>query len=78
MGNNDKWEVGLSEYALPPPKIETYQAFRVVRQSRAPIYCNLITPQFMGVQLARCLRTITIPSQCCVQKFAKIPNLPSK
>ena len=76
LGNNDNWEVGLSEYACPPPKPWTHQAFAVVGQYRALIYCKLITPQFVGVQLVRCLRTITIPSQYCDYKFTKIHYLP--
>ena len=63
LGNNDRWEVGLSEYAFPPQQLGNHQAFAVIGQSRALIYCNLITPQFVGVQLIRCLRTTTITSQ---------------
>jgi hypothetical protein len=76
LGNNDTWEVGLSEYACPPPKPGTHQAFDVVGHSRALIYCNLITPQFVGGQLVRCLRTITIPSLYCDYKFINICYLP--
>jgi hypothetical protein len=63
LGSNDKWEVGLCEYACTPPKFGTHQAFDIVGQSRGLIYCNLTAPQFVGDQLVRCLRTITIPSQ---------------
>ena len=76
LGNNDRWEVGLCEYACPPPKPGTNQAFEVIGQYRALIYCNLITPQFVGGQLVRCLRTITIPSQYCIHKFINIHYLP--
>ena len=76
LGNNDRWEVGLSEYACPPPKPGTHHAFAVIRQSRALIYCNLIAPPFVGGPLVMCLRTITIPSQYCDYKFTNIHYLP--
>jgi hypothetical protein len=75
LGNNDRWEVGLSEYACPPPKPGTHQAFDI-GQSRALVYCNLITPQFVGGQLVRCLRTVTILSQYCDYKFTNVHYLP--
>ena len=71
LGNSDKWKLGLREYACPPPKTGTYQAFTVVGQSTALIYSNLITPLIVGGQLVRCLRTIAITSQYCGNKFAK-------
>ena len=76
LGNNHKWEVGLSEYTCPPPKPGTHQAFEFVRQSRALIYFNLITTQLVGGQLVRCLSTITIPSQYYNYKFSNIHYLP--
>jgi len=76
LGNNDRWEVGLCENACPPPKLGTHQAFDIVGQSRALIYCNLIAPQFVGGQLVRCLRTITSPSQYCNYSFHNIHYVP--
>jgi len=72
----NRWEVGLCEYACPPPKLGTHQAFDIVGQSRALIYCNLIALQFVGGQLVRCLRTITIPSQYCNYSFHNIHYVP--
>ena len=60
LGNNDRREVGLCEYACPPPKLGTHQVFDIVGQSRALIYCNYIAPQFVGGQLVRCLKTIIL------------------
>ena len=76
LGNNDKWDVGLCEHAFPPPKLVTHQAFEVVEQSKALIYCNLITPQFVGGQLVRCLRTNTFPSQYSDKKITTVHYLP--
>jgi len=76
LGNNDRWEVGLCEYACPPPKPGTHQTFDIVGQSRALIYCNLIAPQFVGGHLVRCLRTITNPSQYCNYSFQNIHYVP--
>ena len=76
LGSNDRWEIGLCEYACPPPKIGTHQAFDIVGESRALIYCNLIVPQFIGDQLDRCLRTISIPSQYCNYNFHNIYYVP--
>jgi len=72
LGNNDRWEVGLREYACPPTKLGTHQAFVIVGQSRALIYCNLIALQFVGGKFVRCLRNITIPSQYCNYSFHNI------
>ena len=55
LGKNDRWKVGLSEYAYPPPKPGTHQAFEVIGQSRALIYSQLIAPQFVGGQLWSCV-----------------------
>ena len=76
LGNNDRWEAGLCKYVCPPPKRGAHQAFDIVGQSRALIYCNLIAPQFVGGQLVRCLRTITIPSQYCNYSFHNIHYVP--
>ena len=72
LGNNHEWEFGLSVYACPPPKPCTHQVFAVDGNTRASIYCNLIAPQFVGGQIVRCLRTITMPSQYCDHKFTNI------
>ena len=76
MGSNNKQDVGLREYACPLPKTGTYQAFTIVGQSRAPIYCNFISLHVVGCHLVRCLRTFTFPSQYCDLKFDNVYYLP--
>ena len=76
LDNKDRWEIGLCEYACPPPKSGAHQAFVIAGQSSALIYCNLITPLFVGGQLVRCLRAVTIPSQYCDYKFHNFHYVP--
>jgi hypothetical protein len=67
---------GICELACPPPKAGIYAAFTVVGASRAVIYCNLTSPQFVGCELVRCLRTFIFPSQYCHYTYDNIYYLP--
>jgi len=50
LGTTSKWEVGVSE--LPCSPIEG--------ASPVLLYCNLITPQFLGDSTVRCIRTFRL------------------
>ena len=62
LGPNDTWEVGLCEFTYPPKFKGTINPTMIVGDTNALIYCNLISPQFVGKELIRCLRTVVIPS----------------
>lgn len=62
MGPNDKWEVGLCEIWYPPNELGTFKPVLVVGDNTANVYCDLISPQFVGNSLVRCLRTYIHPS----------------
>ena len=49
LGSTFNWEVGLCEFSSSssPP----------IDDSPALIYCNLISPQFVGYSTVRCMRT---------------------
>ena len=40
------------------------------------LYCNLISPQFVGNQTARVLRTFISPSSHCEYKFTEVYYVP--
>jgi hypothetical protein len=42
----------------------------------ALIYCYIISPQFVGSNLVRCLRTVIHPTQHCEYTFDKVYYLP--
>jgi hypothetical protein len=72
----DKWEVGLCEFTCSPPAVGTFKPTAIVSKSHGLIYCNLISPQFMGDKSLRCLRTFTYPSLYCQHVFENIYYVP--
>jgi len=52
LGPNTNWEVGLCEFTCPG----------AIGKGVGLIYCDLISPQFVGSSLVRCLRTYIYPS----------------
>jgi hypothetical protein len=54
LGPTGKWEVGLCEVTRPTQ----YGQFTHVGDIN--VYCNLISPQFLGSQLVRCLTFILL------------------
>jgi len=57
VGPNDKWEVGLCEISYPPNTVGTLKSVEVVGDTPILVYTDLISPQYVGKQLVRCLRT---------------------
>jgi len=76
LGSVDNWEVGLSEFSCPPPYPYTNKPYDVVGNTNSLIYCDLITPQFVGNDNVRCLRTFTYPSKHCEYLFKNIYYVP--
>jgi len=61
LGTSDRWEVGLCEFTYPPNNVGTFKPTLLVGDTTGLIYCDLITPQYVGKFLVRCLRTIIHP-----------------
>jgi hypothetical protein len=61
VGTDDRWEVGVTEITWSPKNVGTCKPSMIVGDTIAMMYCDLITPQFIGVTLARVIRTFTTP-----------------
>ena len=62
LGSMDRWEVGLCEFTCHPRNVGTFAGLDVVSAKIAFLYCDLISPQFVGSQYVRCLRTFVLPA----------------
>ena len=65
LGSSSDWEVGLAEITYRPPQRTIVQGaiIDVVTDLNVLTYCNLVTPQLVGSDISRLLRTIICPSQ---------------
>jgi len=62
LGYSDNWEVGVCEFSYPPSSVGTFKNKTVVGDTRGLIYCDLISPQYVGRALVRCMRTFIYPA----------------
>jgi hypothetical protein len=62
LGSNDKWEVGVTEITYSPKNVGIFRSSIIVGDTVSLMYCDLISPQFVGGSLARVLRTFTTPT----------------
>jgi len=62
LGPNDKWEVGLCEISYPPNHVGTLKSVNVVGDTTVLVYTDVISPQYVGRVLVRCLRTFIYPT----------------
>ena len=53
----ENWEVGICEISCTPLNVCTIRPLLVVGETNVLIYCNLISPQFVGDKNSRVLRT---------------------
>jgi hypothetical protein len=72
LGSNSRWEVGVWEVSCHPYNVGTYANLKVISADAALIYCDLISPQFVGSQYVRVLRTFIQPSIYCNHIFDNI------
>jgi hypothetical protein len=73
----DKWVGGICEFTCTPYNVGTFsQGVTVIGDKNILIYCDLISPQFVGAQLVRCLRTFIVPSMDCQHIFENIYYAP--
>jgi len=77
LGSTDNWEVGLCEFSCPPPlRSGNIKPIDVIGENNVMVYCDLITPQFVGDDYVRCLRTFIHPSKSCDYAFHNIYYVP--
>ncbi len=76
LGSMDRWEVGLCEFTCHPKEVGTFAGFEVVSAKIAFLYCDLISPQFVGSQYVRCLRTFVLPTTYCNNVFDNVYYVP--
>ena len=76
LSSYDNWEVGVCEISCPPPKTGTLKDVMVVGETNVLLYCNLISPQFVGDQTACVLRTFIFPSTSSQHNFTEVFYVP--
>ena len=76
LGSMDRWEVGLFEFTCPPKEEGTFAGLDIVSGKIAFLYCDLISPQFVGTQSVRCLRTFVLPTTYCNNVFDNVYYVP--
>ena len=77
LGQSD-WEVGLNElsYKAPNRQLMRGKLVDVISSVNMLVYCDLITPQLVGNDSVRLLRTIICPTQLGNHLFQNIYYLP--
>jgi hypothetical protein len=73
LGSTDSWKVGLCEFSCPPSVTGKVD---VIGTTNALVYCDLITPQFVGGQYGRCLRTFIYEPEYCDHTFKNVYYIP--
>jgi len=76
--STDNCEVWLCEISCPPLCPYTSKPYEVASDTIALIYCDFITPQFVGNGHVRCLRTFTYPSKYCEYLFKNVYYVPAQ
>jgi len=78
LGSTSEWEVGLCEISYVPPKRMVLQGVLVdiVGDVNFLVHCDLVTPQLVGSELGRVLRTIIVPTPTGQHLFSTIYYLP--
>ena len=67
LGSTSKWEVGVCEISCSSPE----------GANPVLLYCNLISPQFLGDSTVRCIRTFRLyPNAMCQHEFQNVQYVP--
>ena len=75
-GSSDRWEVGVGEFTYPPKNVGTFKPTLLVCDTTGLIYCDLISPQYVGKILVRCLRTFIYPDYYAQHIFENVYYMP--
>ena len=76
LGSHKNWEVGVCEISCPPPVVGTGLPLTTIGETHSLVYCNVISPQFIGDDLVRCLRSFIFPTTNCHHVFGEIFYVP--
>jgi len=78
LGSTSEWEVGLCEISYAPPKRMILQGALVdmIGGVNYLVYSELVTPQLVGSEVGRVLRTIIAPSHTGQHLFSTIYYIP--
>jgi hypothetical protein len=76
LGSNSRWELEVCEVSCYPYNVGTYANLKVISADAALIYCDVISPQFVGSQYVRGLRTFIKASTYCIHTFDNIYYVP--
>jgi len=76
LGPIDNWEVGLYEISYPPNSVDTLKSVVVVGDITAVVDCDVISPQYVGKSLVRCLRPFVYPTMYGEHVYNYIYYLP--
>ena len=66
----------VCEFTCYPINAGTFAGLDVVSDKIAFLYCDLISPQFVGSQYVRCLRTFLLPTTYCSNIFENLFYVP--
>jgi len=76
LGSSERWEVGVCEFTYPPNNVGTFKPTLLVDDTTGLIYCDLISPQYVGSVLVRCLRTFIYPDYYSQHIFENVHYMP--
>jgi len=76
--SSDNWEVGLCEFTYLPNNVGTFKRTIIVCDSTGFIHFDLISPQYVGRALVRCMRTFIFPSLSGQHVFDKVYYVPGE
>ena len=76
LGCSDNWEVGECEFSYTSNSVGKFKHTIVFGCTSRLIYCDLISPQYVGRALVRCMRTFIYPSLSGQHVFDNVYYLP--
>jgi hypothetical protein len=76
LNSVENCEVGICDVSCPPPILGTGMPLITVGNTHVLVYCNVISAQFVGNDIVRCLSTFICPSTNCDNIFDKIYYVP--
>ena len=76
LGFSDNWEMGVFDFSYPPNSVGTFKHKTVGGDTTGLIYCDLISPQYVGRALVRCMWTFICASLSGSHVFDNVYYLP--
>jgi len=74
--SSDRWQVGVCEFAYPPNNVGVFKHTLLVGDTTGLIYCDLMSPQYVGNVMVRFLRTFIYPDFYAQHIFDNVYNMP--